>query len=235
MKIRATDKSTRSEETSLATIEDFAEWVEQGALPEMTATQQKRSLKTALALVEAGWMLLRECSIDDLSIEAICASAGTTVGAFYGRFENKHAFFLTLQRVYSVRAQKKLDHFLARPHHSDATLEEISIEMVRETVERYRDGMGVKRSSLQHTREGMWKPFRDAGERFRAALSEHLACHLQHLPPKQRTMRICFAHQVLMGALVHATLNDPGPLKLADDAIVIELARMMCAYLQAPA
>jgi Bacterial regulatory proteins, tetR family. len=62
-------------------------WIAEGRLPEIVPTQQDRSLRTTLAMVEAGRSLLRDRSLEDLSVEMVCRAAGTTVGAFYGRFE----------------------------------------------------------------------------------------------------------------------------------------------------
>src|SRR5438093_10662312 len=75
-------------------LRELADWIATGKLPELIPTRQERSLRTALALVEAGRTLLFDHSLEDLSVEMVCQHAGTTVGAFYGRFENKHAFFV---------------------------------------------------------------------------------------------------------------------------------------------
>lgn len=47
------------------------------------------------------------------------------------------------------------------------------------------------------------------------------------MPKAARASQVQFAYQVIAGALVHATLNDPGPLHLNDDALTRELADMI--------
>jgi hypothetical protein len=42
---------------------------------------------------------------------------------------------------------------------------------------------------------------------------------------------VLFAYQAMAGTLVHAVLNNPGPLKLEDEALKRELIRMIRAYL----
>src|SRR2546430_2392421 len=49
--------------------------------------------------------MLRERSLDELSIEDLCKRVGVTIGAFYGRFESKDAFFSALM---SLAARKAL-------------------------------------------------------------------------------------------------------------------------------
>ncbi|MDO8280904.1 MAG: TetR family transcriptional regulator, partial [Burkholderiaceae bacterium] len=71
---------------------EFSEWVASGWLPELIATRQERSLRTAMNLLESGRTLLLDRSLEELSIESVCKHAGATVGSFYARFANKHAF-----------------------------------------------------------------------------------------------------------------------------------------------
>ena len=220
---------------SVQALRELAEWIGAGKLPELIPTHQERSLRTALALVEAGRTLLFDHSLEDLSVEMICQHAGTTVGAFYGRFENKHAFFVTMQRIQIIRAEVVQADLIRRHESGDATLETLCEEMVTLAVRRFRENLGVLRASLQHTREGMWEPFKASGDRYRAALSDRLSRHLVHIPPAQRDLRIRFAYQALAGTLVHAALNNPGPLALEDDMLITELVRMVHEYLRAGA
>src|SRR5207237_3152511 len=90
----------------LGTPENIGAWAAEGHLPEMLPARQARSIKTAAVLIEAGRRLLREMSLEDLSIEDLCEAAGTTVGAFYGRFGSKGDFFVTMQRVQTMRTEQ---------------------------------------------------------------------------------------------------------------------------------
>ncbi len=82
-------------------------------LPGILPTRQRRSQETTVALLEAAAVMLRERSLDELSIEDLCDRVGVTIGAFYGRFEGKDAFFnalmsLAVRKALAVRGWKRL-------------------------------------------------------------------------------------------------------------------------------
>src|SRR5215510_7315920 len=68
-------------------------------LPGVAPSRQKRSRETTLALLKTGAEMLRRRSLAELSIEALCAEVGVTVGAFYSRFESKEAYFNALMAL----------------------------------------------------------------------------------------------------------------------------------------
>ncbi|MBI5278826.1 MAG: TetR/AcrR family transcriptional regulator [Burkholderiales bacterium] len=208
-------------------------WACEGCLPEMKPSRQRRSASTAAALIEAGRRLLHDRSLEDLSIEALCADARTTVGAFYGRFENKQHFFVTLQRVQTMRTEQAIREFVARHPPNRSSIDALCRDIVDETIGNFRSNLGVMRASLQHSKEGMWEVIRKSGDRYRVMLVELLGPYLTRLPPAQRRLRILFAYQALAGVLVQAVLNNPGPLSLEDDQIRDELFRLVKAYLLA--
>lgn len=226
-------KASKASTISEGHLADLGAWSTQGLLPELIPSQQERSLRTAAAMLETGRRLLVDRSLEDLSVELICEQSGTTVGAFYGRFESKLAFFTTLQRVQVINSQTTLNGFMDRHAKSKADLDTLCEDMVRLTVDNFRANVGVLRASLQHTQEGMWRPFKQSGDRFRVALLEKFSPHLAH-PPEVRRLRILFAYEALAGVLVHATLNDPGPLGLHDERLEGELVRLVKSYLKAP-
>ena len=73
------------------------DWLAVRDLPGILPTQQRRSQETSIALLEAAAVILRERSLDEFSIEDLCKRVGVTIGAFYGRFEGKDAFFNALK------------------------------------------------------------------------------------------------------------------------------------------
>jgi AcrR family transcriptional regulator len=221
----------RDEQAVAAAESEFAGWLREGKLPGIKAGVQQRSVRTAYALVESGFALLKERAFDALSIEEICAAAGATQGAFYGRFEDKQSFFAALQRVTCLRSEAALARFEARARAEEPDLPRLCALAVELTVERYRSNIGIFRAALQHAGEGAWVPFRELGNSYRRVLTELLSPHLPHVAPADRPLRIQFAYQVLVGTLVHATLNDPGPVHLHDQALVTELTDMLVGYL----
>jgi len=218
---------------SQISLTEIEAWASQGCLPEMRPSRQKRSASTAAALIDAGRKLLHDRSLEDLSIEAVCASAKTTVGAFYGRFEDKQHFFLTLQRVQTMRTEQSIRDFVARHPPGASSLDALCLDIVDEAIGNFRSNLGVMRASLQHSKEGMWEVIKKSGDRYRVILVELLSPYLSSVPPGERRLRILFAYQALAGVLVHAVLNNPGPLALEDDQIRDELFRLVKAYLLA--
>src|ERR1700686_5559070 len=80
------------------------DWLTVRDLPGILPTQQRRSQETTVALLEAAAAMLRERSLDELSIEDLCRRVGVTIGAFYGRFESKDAFFSALMSLAALKA-----------------------------------------------------------------------------------------------------------------------------------
>lgn len=211
--------------------QEFAAWLQQGCLPQIKTGVQQRSVRTAYALVQSGFALLRSRGFDSLSIEEICAAADATPGAFYGRFEGKQAFFEVLQTITCLRSEAALAAFVERAQSRPYSLDKLCHMIVELTVDRYRANVGIFRAALQHADQGAWAPFRRLGDSYRRALTEILSPQLSHVPRAARAIRVQFAYQVIVGTLVHATLNDPGPLHLQDDALTRELAEMVLGYL----
>ena len=80
-------------------------------LPGVTPSRQQRSRETTAALLQAGAELLRTRSFGELSIEALCAKVGATVGAFYSRFESKEAYFNALMALAARDGERRLADF----------------------------------------------------------------------------------------------------------------------------
>src|SRR5689334_18318628 len=77
-------------------------------LPGVAPSRQKRSRETTLALLKAGAEMLRTRSLAELSIEALCAEVGATVGAFYSRFESKDAYFSALMALAARDGERRV-------------------------------------------------------------------------------------------------------------------------------
>ena len=76
----------------------------------MRPAQQARSRALVIRLFNEGLTLLREVDFDGLSVDALCARADSTIGAFYSRFESKEAFINALQRVVVAVTRKVIVH-----------------------------------------------------------------------------------------------------------------------------
>jgi len=195
---------------------------------------QTRSKATRDAMLAAGRALLASNDFGSLTIADIAASAGVSVGSFYGRFRDKEAFFAVLvQELFEDSALQVNETFLMA---RDRGSEEIVSDMVNFLTEFYRRHQGVIRAILKHAsnRPDSWSPAKRGGARLKDTMVVTLGPQLGHIADSQREFRIRFAMHLLFGALVHTVLNDPGPIKLADRKLEQELKRAFCAYLEIP-
>lgn len=204
-------------------------------LPGVTPSRQKRSREMTLALLRAGAELLRTRSLAELSIETLCAEVGATVGAFYSRFDSKEAYFNALIALAAEDGQRRLAEISRNGAPKTAGLDDLCRGLVRGVVSWIRTHEGVLRAALQHdaTRPDKWTPFKGLAR----AMPEHAIPLL--LPAMGRGRKVgkgkavAFGLQVVLGTLVNAILNDPGPLSLHDKQIETRLADCLLLLLKA--
>lgn len=202
-------------------------------LPGVTPSRQQRSRETTLALLQAGAELLRTRSLAELSIEALCGQVGATVGAFYSRFESKEAYFNALTALAVREGERWL--LQTRAPSADATLEQRCRFLVGGIVGWIRDHQGVMRAALQHgdTRPDKWTPFKGLARATTARATPLLLPVMGKGRTAAKTRSIAFGFQVVLGTLVNAILNDPGPLALNDREMEVRLGSCLILLLEA--
>lgn len=201
-----------------------------------TSPRYKRAQRTTDALLRSGRRLLRKRPLDSVSIQELCARAHVTTGAFYGRFDSKEVFFKALQALaledmraaIHKRVQEMSTLALAPHQHIHMLARNLRRQMLRHE--------GVMRATLlQHSDGAMsWAPFRALAHDYVEQLVPFIArLHAGPADPAQG-LRIRFGFQMLVGTIVNAAINNPGPLALSNARMDEELTRMMCAYLEIP-
>lgn len=179
--------------------------------------------------------MLRTRSLAELSIEALCTEVGATVGAFYSRFESKETYFNALMAL-AVRDGEQRLEAIERPS-PDAGLDRLCSIFVGGVVAWMRNHEGVLRAALQHddTRPDKWTPFRALAQASATRATPLLlpAMGKSRTAAKKRT--IAFGFQIVLGTLVNAILNDPGPLSLSSKEIETRLAGCLALLLRAEA
>jgi AcrR family transcriptional regulator len=204
-------------------------------LPGVTPSRQKRSRQTTLALLRAGADMLQTRSLSELSIEALCAKVGATVGAFYSRFESKEAYFNALIELAARDGESTLSRMKENERLRNAGLAELCRLLVKGIIGWIRNHEGVLRAALQHddTRPDRWNTFKGLA----GASVAHATPPLLHAMGKGRkvakTRSIAFGYQVVLGTLVNAILNDPGPLTLRDSEMEDRLSSCLLLLLEA--
>jgi AcrR family transcriptional regulator len=203
-----------------------------GRLPGVTPARQARSEATFHALIAAGRKALDAKTFDQLTIEQIARAARASVGAFYGRFADKEAFFSAVQEMTVADVEVELEAQLARPDVEAAGDAEFLAAIARVTVGVFRSHRGLYVASFKHssTRPGAWSPIRRLGHKASGLFAAGLAPRLRRLgkPASEREIRIGL--QFMNGLLVNAVLNDPGPLSLDDRDIETHITRFLCSY-----
>jgi AcrR family transcriptional regulator len=200
--------------------------------PGVTPSRQKRSRETTAALLQAGADMLRTRSLAELSIEALCTKVGATVGAFYSRFESKEAYFNALVELAARDGNAMLSRMAQNEPLKEASLAERCHLLVGGIIGWFRNNEGVLRAALRHddTRPDRWKGLAQAS-------AAHATPPLLRVMGRDReaakTHGIAVAFQVVLGTLVNAILNDPGPLSLHDKEMEVRLSNCLVLLLEA--
>ena len=187
-----------------------------GVLP----AKQQRSRATRDRLLAAGFELVETRDFDALSVAEIATAAGCSVGAFYVRFTDKDAFFRALVAERLARARAALPAALRQSGDPVA-------RMVAMSAQNFRRRPGLLRSALRRSMEDptVWSPLREHGhymaDELVAAVAEQHGRRLAE--PAEHRLR--FAFQMMIGTLVNALVNQPGPLQLDDERLEGELLR----------
>lgn len=186
------------------------------------AIKQERGHITYDALIEAGFKLLTERDIEDISIFDLARVAGYSVGAFYARFRSKDEFFDALIERHLERrtaTQKRLVETLPR--------ETLVPELISNIVDYYWENHVFWRAVIRRTLRdpALWEPFRqhfnENLERFTARVEQEIA-----RPLNEKEIRsITFAFQTIMGTINISIINQPGPVFIGQDPFKEEVIR----------
>jgi len=204
-------------------------------LPGVTPSRQKRSRETTAGLFEAGADMLRTHSLAQLSIDALCRKVGATVGAFYSRFESKDAYFNALIELAARDGEGMLAAMSGNVPPEDADLAERCQFLVSGIIRWIRKHEGVLRAALQHddTRPDRWTTFKGLARATTTRATPLLLPAMGNGRKAAKTRSIAFGLQVVLGTLVNAILNDPGPLSIHDKEIEVRLGQCLRLLLEA--
>jgi len=204
-------------------------------LPGVAPSRQKRSRETTLALLKAGAEMLRQRSLAELSIEALCAEVGATVGAFYSRFESKDAYFNALMALAARDGERRIADMATVRTGRDADLAARCHQLVRGVIGWMRANEGVLRAALQHddNRPDKWTPFKALARGNTERATPLLLPAMGKGRRAAKSRSVAFGFQVVLGTLVNAILNDPGPLSLHDKELEERLSKLLLQLLQA--
>jgi AcrR family transcriptional regulator len=210
------------------------DWLAVRDLPGILPTQQRRSQETRVALLEAAAVMLRERSLDELSIEDLCKRVGVTIGAFYGRFESKDAFFSALMSLAARKALAAVRAAVADEDNLGTGLEEACRRVVEVAVDVVRRNVGVVRAASQYESiyPERWGTIRATGSAMVELATPLLLARMGRGRTAAKVRSIGFAFQMMFGTLFNAVLHKPKLVSLDEPEMVNRLALAMFLQLQ---
>jgi AcrR family transcriptional regulator len=202
--------------------------------------QQERSTQSLARLLDAAERLMGRQHFDDISVAAIAKEASTSIGNFYGRFASKDELLSALQKRYEDDRTELWREFFDSRDWSAALLAERALAVVRVIISNYRARAGVLRTLTDQWRhpakmdERTRKRLGGIYEEAFAFLLERVA-EIRHPKPRQAVeVGMASVLAACRETIVMRPRELPASLKLSDDDLAAELARMLCAYLSAP-
>jgi len=210
------------------------DWVAVRDLPGILPTQQRRSQETTVALLEAAAVMLRERSLDELSIEDLCKRVGVTIGAFYGRFENRDAFFSALMSLAATKALAAVRAAVADEDNPGTGLEEACRRIVEIAVDVVRRNVGVVRVASQYESiyPERWGTIRTTGSAMVDLAKPLLLARMGRGRVAAKERSIGFAFQMMFGTLINAVLHKPKLVSLDEPEMIDRLVLAMFLQLQ---
>ncbi|MFM0740708.1 helix-turn-helix domain containing protein [Paraburkholderia xenovorans] len=192
------------------------------AVPRQTRSQQglARMLQAGREMIEASG------NLDELSINDIVERAGTSIGAFYRRFDNKDSFFEVVQAAAMEQGLAYLRDTIERdPAWRSDDAATLADAVVAFYVLSFRRNRGLYHASLLRTsqRNANWDAMKATNHEALALIVPRVVSALareRKLPAGETTTRaldfeVRATLQMILGMLVNSVLNDPGPLTLS--------------------
>jgi len=186
------------------------------------AIKQERSKLTYSALIKAGFKMLEQSDLQNISVAELAVEAGYSVGAFYARFRSKDEFFDAMvaeHLVIRTNVQKQLFTSLTPPT--------LPGELISNVVNYYWEHRKFWRAVIARSLRDpeSWARMRkhrvESTKRFLDAISSLIK---RPLTDKEKG-NISFAFQVTLGTVDITLVNQPGPLFMGQKQFIEELTR----------
>jgi AcrR family transcriptional regulator len=200
--------------------------------------QQARSQETLERLLDAAEHLVAEKGFEDTPVAEVARRAGSSVGAFYARFQDKDALLHALYERYYEQAIATADAALEPARWEGAQIPEILAAVVRFLVSIYREQAGLIRAFV--VRNHSDAEFQARRERLSHYVNEGLSALLlarraeiaHPQPERAAAFGLTLVFSTLESAMLFGELRSAS-LTLSDDDLAAELTRAFLAYLGA--
>jgi AcrR family transcriptional regulator len=199
--------------------------------------RQSRSRATLDRLLDATAALLAEKPFDEASVAEITRRAGTSVGAFYGRFPDKESLLNCFDERFFELARASCDEFFDSPGWSAATLDSSVGQLISLLVANHRRHKGILRALLQRGRSD--SRFCARADRHNEYVLGRIKAHLLSRPEPilspdpARAVEMAFLFAVAAIREVVLFGETCGMTTPSDDELAAELTHAFLAYLRA--
>jgi AcrR family transcriptional regulator len=198
--------------------------------------QQARSQETLDRILNAAEGLIADKGVDDTPISEIVRRAGSSVGAFYTRFEDKDALIHALYERYLEQAMATSDEALDPDRWQGARIDQILGSAVRFLVSIYREQHGLLTAFSVRTRTH--PEFRARQERLSHYVNEQLcalllarADEISHPDPAiAAAFGLTIVFSTIESTILFGEMRS-GALSFDDAELASELTRSYLAYL----
>jgi len=199
--------------------------------------QQARSQETMNQILDTAAAILEHKTFDQLTVSEVVEGAGTSVGAFYGRFRDKESLLQALDARFFQRFEADFDSIQREQDWENLSIQSLVQDAVRFLVAVYMRDLGVLRSLNLKARLYGDSQFREREQhawdhmfpRLQHLLLKH-ADRIRHPDPPAATR---FGFQVVFFSLREFVLWEPlrGRAIPDPDTLSTEAAQVFLAYL----
>ena len=199
--------------------------------------QQTRSRETMNQILDAAGQILEIKNFEELTIAEVVHKAGTSVGAFYGRFKDKEALLRTLDERFFQEFEKAVIALLTPKNWAGKSIISIVEDVTKLIVQTYSKDKGVLRSlnlksrltddfSFKKREQSAWN---ELFPQFQIALLSHQEV-ITHPNPR---LAIRLGFQQMFYSAREILLWEPlrESVSLTSEELISELTRAYLAYL----
>jgi AcrR family transcriptional regulator len=205
------------------------------ALETVAGPKQARSERTLLRLLEAAEAIIAEEGFAALSIPALVARAGSSVGGFYARFRDKNELLRALEERFFREVSGRLEALADERRWTDGTVHDIVAAAVEELVTVTEERRELIRACLYRAIQD--DVIRDHAIDFRRRAAERMGAVLlakaPHVAHPEPALAFDLAVQAAFAMMQNHVLLDgtrAAGRTLTTDELQREIARLVLAY-----
>ncbi|AQV98399.1 TetR family transcriptional regulator [Cupriavidus necator] len=210
----------------------------EAAEPALRPPRQLRSEETLAKMIQAGRDLIEQhANFDLVLIGDVIRTAGTSTGAFYGRFKDKDGFIASVLDAAFAEMRAEADKAIRDDEAwAQGTASELAARIVSYYVDMSRQNQGMFKAVLRHfaARDPDANPMRWLDRHVQSLVVPVLAHKMQPQTLGDSESEVRIAMQMVVGTITLTLLTDPGPLRFDGDLIETKLTAMLQRFLRLP-